>query len=384
MQYLAQEEWFQNVFLIGSYGFRKNPYVSDKNVITQLKKMPLEQAVDVSPGFILKHLVNFCPSTNRFNIFHNKFNFLKYSDKNKALLISGLFFTGRAKVFERSLELLLDEKVFKELPIALHETFMRCITLYTLNNNISKNCEIFKKHLSTEDFDNIIAPMLERAILDKNQKSINAIFCQSLTFENTIRAKQLSEHFIDLLSVPHSIDFNNSEFYSFYEKNNLKDRLFSFSKIYFNAKNDTTPFLDYLSNNNLVDNFLEKDNSNTLHIESVGSFEESELVLFKNKLDKYYLLLDKANDVNFLSHMTNIANNKNIFTLEEEERKYYKSSFIDNLNLRLNSSDKIKEGIPFVEAIEQYSILKEKEVLLGIISTDTINDKRHALNKKRL
>lgn len=366
---LVRSEWHQQLFFSGMQ--EKQIKLTDKTVKDLLKNYDDRyEEIDALP-FIIKHLEN-CPSEKRFNIFHNHFNFLNYSDEEKAKIISVCFIEGRPKLFRRSMELLFNNNIEQLLP----DELLRINNHNFQKNSLANNCHILKQFYS--DF--VIFPEIQNkiAIIINTHRNINSMFIQDFDFYDEQKLKIKKQfHYYMLVGTHSKIEFNNNfkQFYSQYIGSNNDDTYKYIIAFLLDSRRNPEPFLNFMKNEGYFDNIF----NNLNKISNV----EKDLFGYHNgynegeefKINRFFTFAKYLKEDLFIETFKS-----NIFDHYKSgpsfEAKIFAQSFFKAINQRLISSeikDDRKDGdnkLDVNHILAQYKILKEKEMIFSEIIHD--------------
>lgn len=365
---LMQKSWFQKIFFIDKNEYRLNKHISDKEVINAFSFMTNEDKQYIKLSFIIGH-INVMPSEKRLNIFNKYLDFSSSSPEEKAKIISCCFLSGREKILKRSLQLFLDKQVIDILPKIIYSD---AITYYR-NNDISGNCKILKDLLSGEDFCNF-SPYLEEVILHPMQRNVNSLFTQTLNFSDS-KGFKLREKFTELTNgTLNNINYNNPDFYEFFKNQSLS--IITLNRILPFAKNDINPFLDFLKSVNILDQLFQPEYDNILYEAFIIDNRAYTTHIQKRSVDNYMKIIGHKDNPSFFDSITRVLNNNGYITTLKNYNKpddfimYFKESIIKEFDRRLEKTKlSVNEWIekPYSQIIEEYSLIREKDIILQSI-----------------
>lgn len=364
---LVRSEWHQQLFFTGMQ--KKQIKLTDKTVKDLLNNYDYRyKEIDALP-FIIKHLEN-CPSAKRFNIFHNHFNFLNSSNEDKAKIISVCFIEGRPKLFKRSMELLFNNDIAELLPNEL----LNINTYNFQKNSLVHNCSILKEFYSNPE--KLLNLQNKLAIIIRSHRNINSLFIQDIKFsENQNQEIQEKFNYYMLMGDHTPIEFNNN-FKEFYLKNKENNNDYKYIVSFLSQpRRNPEPFLNFMKNEGYFDNIFDDINK----IKSV----ESDLFGYHNgsnegeefKINRFFIFAKYLKEELFIETFKS-----DIFDHYKSgpsfEAKIFAQSFFKAINQRLIASeikDDRKDGdnkLAINNILEQYKILKEKEVIFSEIIHD--------------
>lgn len=365
---LMQKSWFQKIFFIDKNEYRLNKHISDKEVINAFSFMTNEDKQYIKLSFIIGH-INVMPSEKRLNIFNKYLDFSSSSPEEKAKIISCCFLSGREKVFKRSLQLFLDKQVIDILP----KTIYNDATAYYRKNDISGNCKVLKNSLCGEDFTKF-TPYLEEVILHPMQTNVNSIFTQTLNFSGS-KGFKLREKFTELTNgTLNNINYSNPDFYDFYKNQSLS--IITLNRILPFAKNDITPFLDFLKSVNILDQLFQPEYDNILYEAFIIDNRAYATHIQKRSVDNYMKIIGHKDNPSFFDSITRVLNKNGYMTTLKNYNKsddfimYFKESIVKEFDRRIKHSKlNVGEWInkPYSQIIEEYSLVREKDIILQSI-----------------
>lgn len=389
---LYSNEGIITLFKSGSLGSPAVKRTSDKKVINILNSLPQDEVKKIiHPKIIANHLY-YNSSVKRYHILNNYFDFQSFSDEGKADFIFKCLFINNPKILKKALSLLNDSvlKHFKDSFISnFHYINLKC--------NLSPHFYELKELLSEKQFKEIETYLLY-IITDDSQVHFSSLFCQALsTDDHPNFQRKMATKIYESLSKEKSfnsvvnIDFSNPDFYQFYLKNNILCSNNIFKNIMLYSKHDTSPYMKFLASQNVFDNLLKENRGyffNHLQdrIRGVLNMQwqtqwksENETVMLKEEVNRFlkplqYISEDKIKDTVemyfklYKDSTIHIPDNKEMIDL------HYKNILIDHLNKRLQKEQINKDNFAFDEfnfALQQYSTLKEKEIITLSLPSNT-------------